>query len=176
MRNKLIKGILLLISFVCILSCPVSVSAQPQGTTGDEMQLMEASDLEIQLGPDWAGVEFQLKTDVGMYPGTVVVGEDGVLRMEIGGSKSYVLSCLGSSVDAPVPTRDPAVSDNEKKSSDTAASDRDNAKKNTIAGIPIVHMILFVGGMTLAVGSLIIMQILKKRRETGTQFNDEDDE
>lgn len=176
MRNKLIKCILLLISFVCILSCPVAVSAQPQGTTGEEMQLMEASDLEIQLGPDWSGVEFQLKTDAGMYPGTVVVGEDGVLCMEIGGSKSYVLSCIGSSVDAPVPAQDPSVSENEKESSDTAVSDRDNAKKNTIAGIPIVHLILFVGGMILAVGSLIVMQILKKRRETCTHIDDEDDE
>ena len=70
-------------------------------TDGTELQVTEASTLEIQLGADWVGVEFQLKTDVGMYPDTISVGDDGVLRLEIGGSSTYTLSCLNSSVAVP---------------------------------------------------------------------------
>ena len=69
-----------MVAMLCLLCFPVQVMAETQqGTNGDELQLMEAEKLEIQLGTDWAGVEFQLKTDAGLYPGTVVVGQDGVL-------------------------------------------------------------------------------------------------
>ena len=95
MKVKLLKGILTVLSLICILCIPATpIYAEPQGTDGTEMQVIEPEKLEIQLGADWAGVEFQLKTDSGMYPGTIAVGEDGVLRMELGGSKSYVLTCM----------------------------------------------------------------------------------
>lgn len=69
MKLKAIKSVLLLFSMLCIFCLPVQVSAEtPQGTNGDELQVMKAEQLEIQLGADWAGVEFQLKTDAGVYP------------------------------------------------------------------------------------------------------------
>ena len=108
MKHKSIKSILLVIAMLCVLCFPVQVMAETQqGTNGDELQLMEAQKLEIQLGAEWAGVEFQLKTDAGLYPGTVKVGQDGVLRMEIGGSKSYILTCMNSAVEVPEPTQAP---------------------------------------------------------------------
>ena len=69
----------------------ISVSAENQGT---EIQVMEAEQLEMQLGKEWAGKEFQLKTDADLYPGTITVGEDGVLRTELGGSTRYILTCM----------------------------------------------------------------------------------
>lgn len=72
----------------------ISVSAENQGTDGTEIQVMEAEQLEVQLGKEWAGKEFQLKTDAGLYPGTITVGEDGVLRTELGGSTRYILTCM----------------------------------------------------------------------------------
>ena len=76
MKSITIKSILLCVAMLCILCFPVQVLAETkQGTTGDELQLMEAEKLEIQLGTEWAGVEFQLKTDAGLYPGTVKVGQ-----------------------------------------------------------------------------------------------------
>ena len=36
-------------------------------TDGTEIQILEPSYLEIQLGIDWAGTEFQLRTDMGLY-------------------------------------------------------------------------------------------------------------
>ena len=142
------------------------------------MQVMEPEKLEIQLGADWAGVEFQLKTDSGMYPGTIAVGEDGVLRMELGGSKSYVLTCMNSSVSVPEAAQAPATTEeaqnesNEGQENNGSNSGQDT--KGTVAGIPVLHLVLFAGGMVLAVGSLVAMRVMKKRRESDAEYEDED--
>ena len=166
MKTKTIKSIILCIAMLCIFCFPVQVSAEPQqGTTGDELQLMEAEKLEIQIGTEWAGVEFQLKTDAGLYPGTVKVGQDGVLRMEIGGSKSYILTCMNSAVEVPEVTQAPATTEQSPESNEKAAS-----------GIPTLHIILFAGGMVIAIGTLIVMQVLKKKRENEAPDDEEDEE
>ena len=176
MKRKTITSILLALALLCTLCFPVQVLAETkQGTTGDELQLMEAEKLEIQLGTDWAGVEFQLKTDAGLYPGTVKVGQDGVLRMEIGGSKSYILTCMNSAVEVPAPTQDSATTENPETEtqSGTEVVEEDKA---TVAGIPVLHIVLFAGGMVVAVGALIAMHVVKKRREDDDAYEDEDDE
>jgi len=166
MKSITIKFILLCVAMLCILCFPVQVLAETkQGTTGDELQLMEAEKLEIQLGTDWAGVEFQLKTDAGLYPGTVKVGQDGVLRMEIGGSKSYILTCMNSAVEVPEPTQAPATTEQNSESNEKAES-----------AIPTLHIILFAGGMVIAIGTLIVMQVLKKKRENEAPDDEEDEE
>lgn len=161
---------------LCIFCFPVQVSAEPQqGTTGDELQLMEAEKLEIQLGTEWAGVEFQLKTDAGLYPGTVKVGQDGVLRMEIGGSKSYILTCMNSAVEVPEVTQAPATTetDSEQNNSETDTAEEGGA---TVAGIPVLHIVLFAGGMVVAIGALIAMHVVKRRRENEPVYDEDDDE
>ena len=176
MKSKTIKSILLCVAMLCILCFPVQVLAETkQGTTGDELQLMEAEKLEIQLGTEWAGVEFQLKTDAGLYPGTVNVGQDGVLRMEIGGSKSYILTCMNSAVKVPEPTQAPATTEpnTEQNNSETDTAEEGNA---TVAGIPVLHIVLFAGGMTVAIGALIAMSVVKRRREDDAVYEDEDEE
>ena len=176
MKSKTIKSILLCVAMLCILCFPVQVLAETkQGTTGDELQLMEAEKLEIQLGTEWAGVEFQLKTDAGLYPGTVNVGQDGVLRMEIGGSKSYILTCMNSAVKVPEPTQAPATTEpnTEQNNSETDTAEEGNA---TVAGIPVLHIVLFAGGMVVAIGALIAMSVVKRRREDDAAYEDEDDE
>lgn len=86
------QSLLFMVVTILALLMPQTVFATG-GTDGTELQVAEPASLEIQLGADWAGVEFELKTDAGMYPGDVVVGDDGVLRLEIGGSKSYSFDC-----------------------------------------------------------------------------------
>ena len=180
MRVKLLKGILTVLSLICILCIPVTpIYAESQGTDGTEMQVMEPEKLEIQLGADWAGVEFQMKTDSGMYPGTIAVGDDGVLRMELGGSKSYVLTCMNSSVSALEATQAPATTEEAQKESnadqDSNGSNSEQYEKGTVAGIPVLHLVLFAGGMVLAVGSLVAMRVVKKRRESDAEYEDEDE-
>ncbi len=177
MKFKTVKAIALVLSMLCILCFPVQVMAETkQGTNGDELQLLEAEKLEVQLGTEWTGVEFQLKTDAGVYPGTVAVGTDGVLRLEIGGSKSYILTCMNSAVEVPEPTQAPATTETqpEKDNSGTdTAEDNDSA---SVAGIPILHLVLFGGGMLLAVGALITMNVLKRRRESEPEYDDDEEE
>lgn len=176
MKHKTIKSILLVVAMLCVLCFPVQVMAETQqGTNGDELQLMEAQKLEIQLGAEWAGVEFQLKTDAGLYPGTVKVGQDGVLRMEIGGSKSYILTCMNSAITVPEPTQAPATTetDPEESNSETDSAEDGGA---TVAGIPVLHIVLFAGGMVVAIGALIAMHVVKRRRESEPAYDDDDDE
>ena len=91
-KKRYLQYILSLVCVIIAVLIPQTVFAK-DGTDGTELQVMEPEKLEVQLGVDWAGTEFQLKTDAGLYPGTITVDQDGVLRLEIGGSKSYVLSC-----------------------------------------------------------------------------------
>ena len=157
MKSKTIKSIILMVAMLCLLCFPVQVMAETQqGTNGDELQLMEAEKLEIQLGTDWAGVEFQLKTDAGLYPGTVVVGQDGVLRMEIGGSKSYILTCMNSAITVPEPTQAPATTETDPEETNHGTETAEEGS-TTVAGIPVLHIVLFAGGMVVAVGVLIAM-------------------
>ena len=176
MKAKTIKSILLCVAMLCTLCFPVQVLAETQqGTTSDELQLMEAEKLEIQLGTEWAGVEFQLKTDAGLYPGTVKVGQDGVLRMEIGGSKSYILTCMNSAVKVPEVTQAPATTetDSEQNNSETDSAEEGSA---TVAGSPVLHIVLFAGGMVVAIGALIAMHVVKRRRENEPVYDEDDDE
>ena len=70
-------------------------------TDGSEIQVLSPSYLEVQLGPAFAGTEFQFRTDTGIYPGLIQVGIDGVLRLEIGGSSHYTLSCVSTGMTTP---------------------------------------------------------------------------
>lgn len=193
MKTKLIKSLALVLAMICLLCFPVPVSATgvAQGTDGTELQVMQPEKLEIQLGESWAGVEFELKTDAGKYPGTIIVGEDGVLRLEIGGSSSYVLSCMNSAIDVPAPgeTLPPAAETSSAVGSGDAAPSATEesalpteetvpsgtAEENTIAGIPIVHLALFGGGLIIAVGALAVLQFSQKRRESRTVYDDDDE-
>jgi hypothetical protein len=75
----------------------------------------EPAKLVIQLGPGWAGTRFELRTDAGVYPGTVVVSDTGLLQMDLGGSKTFTLSRVqgtaqpGSPPAAQVTTAAPAA-------------------------------------------------------------------
>ena len=86
-KKKSWQRLFFMVVTILALMTPQTVFATG-GTDGTELQVAEPASLEIQLGADWTGVEFELKTDAGVYPGDVIVGEDGVLRLEIGGSKS----------------------------------------------------------------------------------------
>lgn len=103
MKTKIMKCLALVLAMTCILCFPTPASAAAQGTDGTELEVVQPEQLEIQLGESWAGVAFELKTDAGMYPGVILVGEDGILRLEIGGSTSYILTCMNSEVEIPEP-------------------------------------------------------------------------
>lgn len=189
--------------------CAFALVAAPvyADTDGTEMKVAAASQLEIQLGTAWSGVEFQLRTDVGMYPDTIAVGEDGVLRLEIGGSSTYTLTCLNSTVAAPLngeaasaevsrsdtdittqeqqdasqntPTESNPVSEPDKSESEIPGEEPDGGDDETattIAGIPIMHIALFGGGLLLAIGGLVAIRVINRHREDRVDYDDDDDD
>ena len=194
MKKNILKCMALVLSLVCILCFPVPASATSQGTDGTELEVIQPQNLEIQLGESWAGVEFELKTDAGMYPGVITVSEDGVLRLEIGGSENYILSCLNSTVEVPIPGETlPAEeettpadesytepSENTDPTTDSTEgiapnqTDPESKAEGTVAGIPIAHLALFGGGLVVAIGGLIGIHFYQKKRQSSA--SDEDDE
>lgn len=196
MKTKIVKAVLLVLSLVCILCCRVQPTyAMQQGTNGDELQVAEPEQLVIQLGESWAGVQFELKTDAGMYPGTITVGEDGVLRLEIGGSKNYTLSCLNSSVPVPDPEdqdlqatepqenggehqTDPENSPSDQPSEPDPTESADvptDPDQTTDAGIPTTHLVIFGVGLIVAIGALIGLRFLPKRDIASSEYDDDDE-
>lgn len=182
---------------VCICVLALFAPAVYADTDGTELQVTDQPEkLVIQLGPAWAGVEFELKTDVGVYPQPIIVSPEGMLIMELGGSKTYTLSCLSSTVVPPLPQTDgtaadessqtdstlgPTVSPDPSPEGDTQetvtpgpdeATDATSGDGNLVRGIPNMHLFLFAGGLLICVGALVAMRVLKNRR---TRFNDDDD-
>ena len=192
MKAKIWKSVALVLALMCILCFPIGVSAASQGTNGDEMHVATPEKLEIHLGQEWAGVTFELTTDYGKYPNPIPVGEDGVLRLEIGGSSSYVLSCLSSETEAPapsetapsentpsesIPTDDSTVDKDELEDIEEVTPTEPTEEDGKVAGIPISHIIMFGGGLLVAVGALVGINFYQKRRaQSSSNADDENDE
>ena len=182
MKAKIWKCVALVLALMCILTFPIGVSATAQGTNGDEMQVATPEKLEIHLGQEWAGVTFDLQTDYGKYPDPIPVGEDGVLRLEIGGSSSYVLSCLSSTEETPapdetVPAEGTADEDATEGTTDGLVEIEDVEPTDPAeeSGIPTAHIVMFGGGLVVAIGALVGINIFQKRRaaQSGSDENDE---
>lgn len=193
MKMKIAKAVALVLAMVCIFCFPVPASATAQGTDGTELEVIQPQNLEIQLGESWAGVEFELKTDAGMYPGVITVGEDGVLRLEIGGSENYILSCLNSSVEIPGPGEPETAATEEAPATDATEGEQSvdategeetqptetvpaEEEEGTVAGIPVMHIALFGGGLIVAIGALVGINFYQKRSGKSNKSEEDDDE
>lgn len=193
MKTKIAKAVALILAMVCLFCFPVPASATAQGTDGTELEVIQPQNMEIQLGESWAGVEFELKTDAGMYPGVIVVGEDGILRLEIGGSENYILSCLNSTVEVPMPgetvpaeeVNEPAADpseeadpteDNQEEENVPSESLPEETQEGTLGGIPVKHLVLFGGGLIVAIGALVGINFYQKRSGKSNNSEEDDDE
>lgn len=197
MRSQTSKiRLVLSLIITSILRFTLSVPALARDyTDGSELRVATPEQLEVQLGPEWAGVEFRLKTDSGTYPGTIPVEDDGVLRLEIGGSSSYQLTCIGSTVPAPTPDPTPEVQPSPAPTDTPSAtsslileSEVSSQPQATITvsevepvdpeftfqDIPIWQLGLFGGGLVVAIGVLIMLAVLKKRRGNDPDEDDDD--
>ena len=169
----------ILFSLILTMLFVLHVSAK-EGTEGDELQVLQPERLEIRFGAELAGAQFSLKTDAGMYPGTVVADANGTLKLEIGGSSSYVLTRLDAASAAPaaVLTDDPTrlVSDMPAGETETAAPEETVPAESTQQDntIPTMHIILFAGGTVLCIAFLVISFVFKRRR--ARDYYEEDEE
>ena len=90
----------LMLTCIVLISCLIFPASAKEGTEGNELQVLQPEQLEIHLGAELAGAQFSLKTDAGMYPGTVAADANGILKLEIGGSSAYVLTRLDPAATA----------------------------------------------------------------------------
>lgn len=172
--KKRLAIMLMVIIFAMVTFAPAVLA----DTDGNEIQIADQPDkLILQLGPEWIGVEFELKTDAGVFPASVVVDSNGILKMDLGGSKTYTLSCLSSSVTVPGPGQEQAELPETDSPEATTPIDDDkpDSAQSTEGGIPTGILVMFIGGLVAAAGGLIVMRYLKHRRESYVYDDDEDE-
>lgn len=146
-------------------------------TDGTEPKIVQQPDqLVLQLGTRWAGVEFELRTDAGIFPAPVVVDENGVLTMDLGGSTTYTLSCINSTAPIPDPgpeQSDPPPSVSPDPTPEVPSSPQPETGNNSLP-LPAV---IFLVGLAVAGGAFIALHITKKRQSYGyDEWEDDEDE
>jgi len=156
-------------SLAVLALCVVYPLAVQADTNGSEIQVTDKPDqLILQLGPQWAGVKFELRTDAGLFPVPVVVDKEGVLKMDLGGSKTYTLSCLASPVQAPtvtpVPTQ-PAASSSPSPAAVPATVNPPVQNTTDKTGIPVGQLVLYFGGISVIAIGFVVARYLRHRRE-----------
>ena len=175
----------LMLTCIVLISCLIFPASAKEGTEGNEQQVLQPEQLEIHLGAELAGAQFSLKTDAGMYPGTVAADANGILKLEIGGSSAYVLTRLDpetTAASAPASTEstgDPSSEASESAEAAEAAAATDPTAAAEPApqadnSIPTKHIILFAGGTVLCVAFLVTSFVLKRKREKAYEEDDEE--
>ena len=168
------------IMLVCILlaACLVLPASAKEGTEGNELQVLQPEQLEIQLGVELAGAQFSLKTDAGMYPGTVVADANGTLKLEIGGSSAYVLTRLDTtSATATAPAESTEEATEAPETATTPAAETTAATEPAPQpdnSIPTKHIILFAGGTALCIAFLVASFVFRRRRKKIYEEEDEE--
>lgn len=181
MKVKIVKAVALILAMLCILCFPIPASAVSQGTDGTELQVMKPQNLQIHLGEEWAGIGFELTTDAGKYPGIIVVGKDGVLRLEIGGSENYILSCLNSSSDIPSTGDELQLEEGSEAPTEPEVgtvpveSAPEGSEEGNQVQIPVKHMVLFGGGLVLAFVALAGIHYSQSKRAAVSRDDEEED-
>ena len=196
-----------LLCFAAALLMALLLTVVPASADTGESTLQisgEPAKLIIQLGPGWAGTQFELRTDAGMYPGTVVVSDTGLLQMDLGGSKTFTLSrvqgtgsppaaqvttatpaadtpTVGGTAPAIAATTDPDVDLDAFLAAltepGTEVPEEQPAQQEEPApeSVPIKHILIFGGGIVAAVIALIVLASLKKRRVADDEDDDYED-
>jgi len=199
LTNKRIFLISMVILLAMLALLPGAALAENDPTAEPVVSTI-ADKLIIQLGPEWAGAEFSLTTDMGVYPGVITVNEAGILTTELGGSSTYTLVCITTpgrqnvaelvptdvqpsaqssqqpemEILSPSPdaTEQPAAPAQPTQQTDPADQSGQVPDPEPQSGIPTMHLVLFIGGVALCIVGLIVMRLLKHRNE----YYDEDDE
>ena len=182
MRKFIKTTILILTLTAAMLSALIFTPLAYADTNGSELKITAQPDrLVLQLGSGWAGAEFELKLDAGVFPVPVTVNESGILSMDLGGSKTYTLRLISiPALDEDIIQSNPAQDSSDSLPQDTDAlpgeQPADNEPRITqtpVGSIPTLHLVIFIGGSLAAIGGLIVIKISKRRRES--YYDDEYD-
>jgi hypothetical protein len=148
-------------------------------TDGSELRITNQPDkLVLNLGADWAGSQFELTLDAVKFPFPVAVDDSGILNMELGGSKIYTLTLLDPNAVVEQPTQliTPSSAPNGTLPQPNNTIPDTPIEKSTVSFVPVLHMLAFFGGLAVAVGGLVLIRIIKKRRAEYENENEEEDD
>ena len=161
-----------------VLSLAISPAALAD--TGDNTPKItqQPEQLVLQLGARWSGVEFELRTDAGVFPASIVVDESGVLRMDLGGSSTYTLSCIESTLPIPDPQQGaeqgieqtpptPDTADPQQPPEPSPQPDPPPAPEPEPAqrSVPIWPLTIFLMGLAAGGGCLAALYITKRNQQ-----------
>ena len=171
-RTYRLSGALVLAVLLTTLLCPTALA----DTDSNSPQITQQPDqLVLQLGARWAGVEFELRTDAGIFPVPVVVDESGVLTMDLGGSTTYTLTCINSTT--PIPDPDQGTQEQEPVSSTNEQPAPNTTPQPQPSGTSPVYMIVFFVGLACAVVGLVALYMSQKRsRRSYAEWETEEDD
>lgn len=150
-----------------------STAYAADGTDGSELQIFQPAKLEIQLGTNWADAQFRLRTDAGMYPDPIAVDGNGILRLEIGGSSQYILSCIYPKAATGQKNPQSIEADATETGETFENKGKSSSEGKELWGIPILHLVLFLGGLVATIGVLIRMHLLEKRSKANSEFEED---
>ena len=161
-----------LLTALCLAMCLCTTAFAD--TDGTEPKITQQPDqLVLQLGARWAGVEFELRTDAGVFPVPVVVDESGILRMDLGGSTTYTLSCINSTVSIPDP--EPTEPDTPPTTQQDPAPSQPPANNTSGSNTRnVVPVVFFLAALALAVVGLVALFL--SRRSARQRYANWDDE
>ncbi|MFR9535038.1 MAG: hypothetical protein SNG49_09485, partial [Rikenellaceae bacterium] len=107
--------------------------------------------LTIELGTQWAGAEFELETEYGLYPGVIPADDQGVLALEIGGSSFYTLRYTGTGV-----TIEYAASEEDQPINETSPELEPEVEPDTTEDMDVIAVL----GMMIAITALIVLVLV----------------
>ena len=120
----------------------------------------------------------------GVFPAPIVVDETGVLTMDLGGSTTYTLSCINSTVPIPDPPAE-QVPDTQQQPDSSAQQPsgqvqqpQEQVPAGEPAGVPIAPMVVFFVGLACGIGGLVALYFAKRRRQQADydEWAEEDEE
>lgn len=173
-RTYRLSGSLLIMVLITTLLCPTALA----DTDSNSPKITQQPDqLVLQLGARWAGVEFELRTDAGVFPVPVVVDESGVLTMDLGGSTTYTLTCINSTTPIPDPNPDQGTQAQEPDSITDEQPDTDTIPQAQAGRVSPVYLIVFFVGLACAVVGLVALYTARRRgRHSYDEWAIEEDE
>lgn len=127
----------------------------------DLLDLVESLKSKKILTGTIQGVEFELRTDAGVFPAPIVVDETGVLTMDLGGSTTYTLSCINSTVPIPDPSVE-QTPDTQQSSEEVQQPQEQKTATEPNSGIPIVPLVVFLVGLACGGGGLVALHFAKR--------------
>lgn len=159
---------ILLIALTLAMVITPAAFADVADTDENTPRLTQQPDqLVLQLGVRWAGVEFELRTDAGLFPVPVVVDSSGVLTMDLGGSTTYTLSCINSETPIPAPGPEPEPDTTAPPSEQPSQPVQPTPAPAQGQAASVVPVILFLAGLALAAGGGAALFFSKRGRQPG---------